>query len=674
MQHQWSSDVGLRKRAIAGAIAGAVAVLFAPLPVWAGAHAAPSQTTPPAVDEQETSGGAAGRSPPRVYSVINLGPEAGAAALLNERGQAAFGSISSTGISNGFFDGDRVHDIGSLGGSHTWVWGLNKYGVVVGESEDGEEHSNILAFAWTVDGGMRALAGTSVSSARAINDRNHIVGLTPSPGISARAIRWNPDGTVTALGPIPPSLSEAFDVNRGGISTGFTDVASGAIHATQWDRAGTLTDLGTLGGDRAFGMHINEHNAVAGESDNAANDRVLGFFWSRDSGMVPINVEGGGSRLVSGLNNRGEVVGDTVIGDRSVAYQWSLGRGVVVLPSGSATRSDVFDINNNSEMVGLIERHAADGGGLRAVRWPALTTPIDLNTRLHRPPAGLVLEAGAAINDDGVILAHSNAGLVMLRPGKRGTDAPVLGPMVGFPDVIEVGQDLALTVGFVDNSGAETHTASATWTDGCTSPPPTVSEARGVGQVRLQHRFCAAGFYAVKARVTDSGGRSTELQHDIVVDAPALASLSGKGALSNGAISAGRRYTDLPLRFALWVPLGSGSGDKGSVGSPVVIFSGPFHFCSDKVTTAAAAGQQARMEGTGRLNGRVGYRFLLQAYDGGGKQSASPDRLSVRVTHVDAVTGVEVVDYDNGAPATTRAAVAPDRTVVVEGGLRLLTR
>ncbi|UUZ50362.1 hypothetical protein LP420_10965 [Massilia sp. B-10] len=40
-----------------------------------------------------------------------------------------------------------------------------------------------------------------------------------------------------------------------------------------------------------------------------------------------------------------------------------------------------------------------------------------------------MLRAGAAINDDGAILAYSNAGLVLLRPGKRGTDAPVLGPV-----------------------------------------------------------------------------------------------------------------------------------------------------------------------------------------------------------------------------------------------------
>jgi uncharacterized membrane protein len=671
MQQPWSSNIGLRKHAVAGAIAGALATLSAPLPAWAGAQPSASQAAPAALDEAIPGGGEASRARTCIYSVINLWRDASSVALLNERGQAAFGSIDGDGITNGFFDGDRVHDIGSLGGSFTWVHGLNKQGVVVGESEDAERFSNILAFAWTLSGGMRALPGTTVSFARDVNDRNQIVGQRPAPGVTARAVRWNPDGTVTPLGPLPLSLSEAFAINNQGLSTGFADVDGGAIHATLWDRAGNLTDLGTLGGSLAFGEYLSERNEVAGESVNAANDDVLGFFWSRDSGMVPINVGGGGSRLVSGLNNRGEVVGDTVAGERRLAYQWTMGRGVVRLPSGSAARSDVFDINNRSEMVGLLERSAGDGGGLRAVRWPGLTEPIDLNAHLYRPPAGLVLEAGVAINDDGVILAHSNAGLVMLRPGTRGTDAPVLGPLLGLPEVLEVGQDLALTVGFVDNAATQTHTASVTWTDQCASPAPTVSEAGGVGQVRLRHQFCAAGYYKVRAQVTDSGGRSTAVQRDIVVEAPGLASLSGKGVLAGGGASAVRGYRDLPLRFALWAPMTSGTPGKAAAGSAVVILSGPFYFRSDQVSTSASSGQQARIEGTGWLNGRAGYRFVLEAWDGGGKRDASPDRLRVRVTHTDAASGVEAVDYDNAAPAKARTAVAVDRTAVAEGGLRL---
>lgn len=644
MQFQSSGHAGHRTRAAAGAIAGAAVLLFAPL------------------------SGAAAHTAPQVYSVINLG-EAGMAALLNERGQAAVGYFGSNGLHNFFFDGERLHSIGSLGGSHSIVRGLNNHGVVVGESEDAAEHSNIVAFAWTLGGGMRALAGGTVSSARGVNDGAAAVGLTPSPGISARAIRWNPNGTVTPLGPVPFSLSEAFAVNQCGMATGFTDMASGKIHASQWDKAGNLIDLGTLGGNLAFGMYINDGNAVAGDALNAANDRVIGFFWSRNSGMLPIDAAGWNSR-VTGLNNRGEVVGSTYMGERSVAYQWSLGRGVVPLPVGSATRSDVLDINNNSEMVGLLVRHDIDGGGMRAVRWPALTTPLDLNTRLHRPPAGLVLEAGAAINDDGVILAYSNAGLVMLRPGRRGTDAPVLGPLLGLPDVVAVGQDVALTVGFTDNSSAQTHTASVAWSDACPCGLPTVSQARGVGQVRFQHRFCAPGIHVVQVRVADSGGRSTLMQKDILVHSPAIAAVSGKGTLANVGAPAGSRYSSVPLRFALWAPLGNVQGAKRA-GHPVVTFSGPFHFRSDKVTSVAAAGRQARVEGTGRLNGRAGYRFVLQGVDGASLQGPGQDRVSVRVAHQDAATGEEVIDYDNATAAKARTAIVQDRAVVVEGGFML---
>ncbi len=310
-------------------------------------------------------------------------------------------------------------------------------------------------------------------------------------------------------------------------------------------------------------------------------------------------------------------------------------------------------------MVGHLRHATGDGSNTRAVRWAGINTPIDLNTRLVRPPAGLVLYAGAAINDAGVILAHSNAGLVMLRPGTSGTNAPVLGPMVGLPRFVDLGQDLALSIGFVDNNSAETHRASTTWTDGCPSTGPTVNEAGGVGKVTLRHRFCAAGFHTVTTRVSDSGGRSTLSQHDFLVEDPAAPSVSGQGTLSNEGLRAHRRQNIPPLRFTVWAPLG-----ERPAGTAAVMLTGPFHFRSEQINAAATSGRQARLEGTGRLDGRPGYRFLIQAHDDG-----SADRLSVRIVHTDAATGAEVVDYDNGAPATLRAANAAGPAAVLDGSL-----
>ena len=125
---------------------------------------------------------------------------------------------------------------------------------------------------------------------------------------------------------------------------------------------------------------------------------------------------------------------------------------------------------------------------------------------------------------------------------------------------------------------------------------------------------------------------------------------------------------DAPLRFTLWAPLGGGASIAGGAGRPVVRFSGPFQFRSAQVTSAAAAGGLTRVEGTGRLDGRDGYRFVLEAVDGAAAQAPGAHRLRVRVTHADAISGTEVVDYNNGATAQEDGA---DRTAVVAGALTL---
>jgi len=611
-----------------------------------------------------------------VYSVINLDPEGGAFPLLNERGQAAVGSFVFG--TQRFFDGERLYDLGSLGGGYTLARGLNNRGVVVGETDDDTgPFGTLRAFTWTVARGMRALPGAPGAIAYDINDRNQVVGLMPVPEVSRRAVRWDPDGRIVFLGPLPLSGSEAYAINNHALAGGFMDIIpAGQIHATVWNPAGALTDLGTLGGDRAFSLFVNEKGEVAGYSDNATNDTEQGFSWNRRDGLVPTGAQGGGSRLVAGQNDRGETVGDTDIPGGSGAYLWSRSLGLRLLPRGPGVETDAFDVNNRTQIVGGIRLAS---GEQRAVRWDGLAAPLDLNTRLYRPPAGLVLQAGAAINDAGDILAYSNAGLVLLRPGTRGTAAPVLGPVRNLPASASVGQDVNLALGFTDNAPTQTHTASVEWNDGCASPYPLVSESGGVGEVRFQHHFCSAGYYFLTVRVTDSGGRTTEVRRDIVVNAPGLSALSGTGTLgrSAGVAAAKGQF----VRFALWAPLGAASKSATSAasaaaaaaasgaGKPYFGLSGPFQFRSEQIGAPSVSGQLVRLAGTGRYNGQPGYRFQLE--------SQGKERLHVRISHSDA-NGKEVVDYDNGAGAGAGAAAksaapapAAERTLVAEGGLTL---
>jgi uncharacterized membrane protein len=496
----------------------AIAAWCASLALCAGAHGTPAEPKNNQADQLSFG----------FYTVINLGPEA-SAAVLNEHGQAAFSAESFPDTISRFFDGDDIRTIGSLGGGYTSVTGMSSRGMVAGAST-GAAETGPQAYAWTLAGGTRALPGPLPSGARGINNSEEIVGHVSGPDVASRALRWNRDGSVTQLGPALAPYAQANAINLAGYATGVTTGigADTLPHAVLWDRAGAQTDLTPFAGGLAYGLGINDRNEVAGIIADMPFANFNGLFWSRASGAV--RIDAGIDYRFGDINNRGEVVGSAETGAQRKAFQWTLARGVVRLPVAPNLFSHATDINERGEIVG--STLLASGDGRRAVRWPSfMAMAVDLTTRLYRAPAGLVLLEALAINDGGTILANSNAGLVMLRPGLRGTDAPVLGPIAGLSNVVELGQELALTVNFVDNAWAQTHKASAAWTDGCASPAPTVVEAGGFGQVRLRHRFCAAGVYAVTVMVTDSGGRATELRRQVYVPESGVATLGGRSRL-----------------------------------------------------------------------------------------------------------------------------------------------
>lgn len=466
------------------------------------------------------------------YSVVNLAPGSGVA-LLNQRGQAGFATYSSGATINGFFDGRRVHQVGAAGTGDTVVSGLNDLGVVVGQFNDAATPApfNYRAFSWTVARGLRALPGPGPSMAHAINRRNQAVGSTKGKAFYGRAYRWNPDGTAIDLGPLPASLSEAIAINDSGVAVGYADVARYDSHAVVWDANGRATDLGTLGGTQSIATHINTLGEVLGSyyRDGVAG----GFLWSRRGGIVKIMPNARTGVRTAALNESGEVATnlEAVDGNGSSAYQpflWSLAKGGRALPLGGAVRGSVDALNNRGGMVGYIERTAAEIPNRRAVLWSGMTTPVDLNARLHRAPAGLVLQAGKAINDRGDILADSNAGLVLLRPGTQGSDAPVLGPVVAASDALALGTVGDLSVAFTDTGASESHTASASVGDSCPSNAPVVREARGNGEVIVRHTFCREGSFTVKIRVRDRAGNATEVHRQLsVVGVPAAQAVSG---------------------------------------------------------------------------------------------------------------------------------------------------
>lgn len=468
---------------------------------------------------------------PLEYSVINLGRDAGTA-VLNERGQAAFSSWLLDDGQHGFFDGMRVQPLVPAGGSYRWVNGLNENGVVVGEYLT--ESGDYRGFSWCPEAGLRilprnnAVSGPAGGNAMAINNRNQMVGqIRSSVGIYPLAARWNPDGALTHLAPQTARIARAVAINDGGMAVGEAEVTRYDNHAMVWGPDGKVTDLGTFGGTFSAATHVNAAGQVLGHyyKDN----HQLGFLWSRKNGMVPVG-PASGYRNVKDLNDAGEVAGNNVtIQDSAPALQrpfvWAVRYGMRALPLAGMPHGEVLALNNRREMVGLLDPTPGDSdfSSRRAVYWNGLANPVDLNMRLYRAPAGLVLYAAKAINDSGTILAESNAGLVMLRPGREGTAAPVLGPLVGAgaEGAVTLGASADFSVTFVDSAVAESHRATASVNDGCPQPFASLRERRGQGDVSVRHIFCRAGYVTLKVRVTDRAGNATQVERLLLVTDPA---------------------------------------------------------------------------------------------------------------------------------------------------------
>lgn len=474
----------------------------------------------PAAGSAESAHAAHGGAHAREYSVINLAPLQ-AAGLLNERGEVAMAMTETLGVDNAvttyrFFDGRRIRDHGTFAGQSLDLVDLNDNGMVVGRISSQAQPFNPRAFTWAAARGWRILPSPAEAGANAVNNLNWTVGWTGEAASASRAVLWTNGGARITLGPPAPQRSEASAINLFGFTVGSVFGADGTSRAMLWSPLGGALDLGMIeGGTGAAATHINTRGEVAGSAGRQTQS--LGFYWSRERGMVPITADNIFRTLsVVDLNELGDVAGNTLTSDGQgffAPYVWSLGAGYRQLPLAGAPSGNLYGLNNRRELVGDLQLSIQDRADRRAALWNGAAGPVDLNTRLVRAPAALVLDTARAINDRGEILADSNAGLVLLRPGRTGTPAPVLGPITGIPRYTQIarGSTLDLAAAFVDSSIDESHTATASVNDGCPQSAPSVREVRGAGEVNLRHTFCHAGPVTIRIRVRDRAGNASEV-------------------------------------------------------------------------------------------------------------------------------------------------------------------
>ncbi|MES3022269.1 MAG: hypothetical protein V4857_11880 [Pseudomonadota bacterium] len=350
------------------------------------------------------------------YDVVQLVDDPTALIRVTPRGINQFDMVAGIiffpeGPSRAFlYNGTRTIDLGDFGGGNSQAFAINRCGHVAGWAL-GTAGDIPEAFLY---GATLRRIGTpgQFSQAVALNDCDQTVGSARFGG-QVHAMFYN--GTMRDLGTLGGSSSEAQDINASGAVAGNSLMPGDSIiHAFVYDSrsGGPLRDLGTFGGNRTIARAINNAGQIAGWANNAQGAmrafryqngvlRSLGTL-EGDAGFASEGFEINEAGWVVGLSTGFDNIQRGFVHDGMTMHP-------VILPG--ATFAEVLAINASGTAVGSSQAQ----GVQHAISWTLAEGTVDLNTRLHAPPPGLVLIRALAINDKGSIVATANTGLVLLK-------------------------------------------------------------------------------------------------------------------------------------------------------------------------------------------------------------------------------------------------------------------
>ena len=393
-------------------------------------------------------------------SYINAAFALGAANQINERGTAVGSSATSIptgpdsnlGVCDGV-DGDvpfvfrafkwqdgAVTDLGALPGSgnSSCATSINESGEIVGRSEIDIVDPlfgvrEFRAVLWK-DGKIQNLGtfGGRYSLPSSINNRGQVAGsatnAVPDPfsllyqlvfspnGTQSRAFLWE-NGHKKDLGTLGGPDATASLVNEDGQAAGLSYVNSTpnsvtgfpTLHPFLWHK-GKMKDLGTLGGFGSPGTQnspptvgvsgLNNRGQVIGVSPLAGDQIAHPFLWD-EGNLIDLTVQSGGLiATADAINDAGQIVGNANFPTgASDAYLWQDGVFTDLGTLAGDCFSRAFAINSRGQVVG--QSFSCITNIVRSFLWEN-GSMIDLNA-LIPPGSNLFLDNTLVINDHGEI-------------------------------------------------------------------------------------------------------------------------------------------------------------------------------------------------------------------------------------------------------------------------------
>lgn len=592
------------------------------------------------------------------YRVANLGsgfittyPQ------INSAGQVAFSLFDGRTPAAWTFDGKRIINLGTLGGSWSYTSGINERGHIAGTSSASDAGIGLdRAFRWTAATGMVDIGalGTFRSYASAINNKEEIAGFARGDGPD-HAFRWSPVIGAEALGNIGAGDSQSRAMNDYGLIAGISQT-SGNQRTFVWTRDRGIEDIGTLGGAESIPAAVSARGEVAGDADTAGAATHHAYLWTRTGGMRDLGALGADYSWVKAMSPNGIIIGAFYPNNFIRTMTWTAAHGMVDVGTLGGTSAEPGGVNGLGQAVGAAEDKS---GALRAVSWTRAQGMSDLNGRLVNAPAGLILTKAEAVSNNGAIVASSNAGLVLLRPiNQEKLPAPVVGP-IQLPEAGRTCCATQMTVAFTDANPAEQHRVTVDWGDAFLDTA-LVSEKGGAGSARAHHVYHAPGLYTVLVTVIDSRGSATSLRRDFVVAGSGpLAAGSGRFVAPMGAQPAAPKQAG-SAAFRFVAPGAQDPRGRLSFVTERLMFNA---VTMSKAAKLAGAPGVQHLSGMGQLNGRDGYHFAATASGAG---QGSTGRFALRIWHSDPATNKEVTDFDN-----TRADTAARGSALVEGTIAI---
>ena len=458
----------------------------------------------------------------------------------------------------------KVQDLGTLGGSHSWVSAMNDSGEVVGSSNLAGDQNN-HAFLYK-DGKMTdlgTLGGTS-SVAKGINKSSQVVGWSDNSSGERRGFLYDSTNGMKDLNDLIPTdlgwtIYEAAGINTDGqiaaSSWGNTQPDTDIV-CDYWSGSGPavgaalvlsptttgdyeVQDLANLGGYYSRATSINNSSKVVGFSYTAPCGGGQAFFY--DESADP-KMQGLSMHEASGLNNSGKVVGyreelinwtcvdvgsgndcwRAVLYDSATKQMQYLGdlRGTYPMGWRGVFGSVANGINDSGDVVGRSGiQDGTYGGDVHAFLKESGQPMIDLNT-LIPADSGWTISSATAINNDGQIAANGyqdGGGTHALlltptsdNPPPADTEAP------SAPTITSPQNNTYYTDGSFSVSGSAEASSTVELLEGTTSKGATKADSSS-GAWSIDLSGVSDGVHTYSAKATDAAGNTSSASNSVTV-------------------------------------------------------------------------------------------------------------------------------------------------------------